>query len=70
MAPGSNPPTYVIPADDTEFHPIAYQRGATAIYNKLQRVDFRKKKQVFKQVVDYKQKTQDGFRALYAILSI
>ena len=52
MSPGSNPPTYAIPSDDPEFHPIAYQRGATAIYNKLQRADF-SKVPVFRQLVDY-----------------
>ena len=66
MTPGSNPPTYAIPADDEDFHPIAYQRAATAINTKQQWVDF-SKVPVYIQVVDYEQKTQDGFRALYAI---
>lgn len=69
MAAGSNPPTYVIPADHPEFNAIAYQRGATAVYTKLQQVNC-SKVPVFKQFIEYEQKSQDGFRALYAILTI
>ena len=69
MEKGSAPPTYPIHYLDPDFHSLAYQRSATALYTKISNIDF-SKVPVFQQFVNYESQTQDGYRVLYAILSI
>ena len=69
MEPGSSPPTYPINYLDPDFNSLAYQRSATALYTKIAQIDFGKVP-VFEQFVTYESQTQDGYRVLYAMLSI
>ena len=42
MEPGSNPTTYPISVNDSDYNYQAYQYGATALYSQLALVDFSK----------------------------
>ena len=69
MDPGSNPTTYPIPINDPDYNMQVYQRSATALYSKLVLIDF-SKVQTYKEFLTYEAHSQDGYRVLYAILSV
>ena len=69
MDPGTNPPTYPIHTDDVDYNSQAYQRGATALYSKLSSIDFSKVR-TYQEFLKYEAPSQDGYRVLYAILSV